>query len=115
MLVGLRIISILYDLFLASMLFYRPLSKINMKKKPLVALFFILIFHGELVFLFSESRIFLVSNLLLNILEYKLIASKFFDSSPKGKISWIPWFRTAPANKLRLVCKRIQKEDWRIG
>ena len=52
MLVGLRIISILYDLFLASMLFYRPLSKINMKKKPLVALFFILIFHGELVFLF---------------------------------------------------------------
>ena len=46
---------------------------------------------------------------------YKLIASKFFDSSPKGKISWIPWFRTAPANKLRLVCKRIQKEDWRIG
>ena len=49
MLVGLRIISILYDLFLASMLFYRPLSKINMKKKPLVALFFILIFHGELV------------------------------------------------------------------
>lgn len=40
MLVGLRIISILYDLFLASMLFYRPLSKINMKKKPLVALFF---------------------------------------------------------------------------
>lgn len=35
MLVGLRIISILYDLFLASILFYRPFSKINMKKKPL--------------------------------------------------------------------------------
>ena len=114
MLVGLRIISILYDLFLASILFYRPFSKINMKKKPLIALFFILIFHGELVFLFSESRVFLVSNLLLNILEYYLIGLNF-DSSPKGKISWIPWFRTAPANKLRLVCKRIQKEDWRIG
>lgn len=40
MLVGLRIISILYDLFLASILFYRPFSKINMKKKPLIALFF---------------------------------------------------------------------------
>ena len=88
MLVGLRIISILYDLFLASMLFYRPLSKINMKKKPLVALFFILIFHGELVFLFSESRIFLVSNLLLNILEYYLIGLNF-DYPIRQSSFWI--------------------------
>ena len=88
MLVGLRIISILYDLFLASMLFYRPLSKINMKKKSLVALFFILIFHGELVFLFSESRIFLVSNLLLNILEYYLIGLNF-DYPIRQSSFWI--------------------------
>ena len=84
MLVGLRIISILYDLFLASILFYRPFSKINMKKKPLIALFFILIFHGELVFLFSESRVFLVSNLLLNILESVSILIILFASLPFG-------------------------------
>lgn len=88
MLVGLRIISILYDLFLASILFYRPFSKINMKKKPLIALFFILIFHGELVFLFSESRIFLVSNLLLNILEYYLIGLNF-DYPIRQSSFWI--------------------------
>lgn len=88
MLVGLRIISILYDLFLASMLFYRPFSKINMKKKPLIALFFILIFHGELVFQFSESRIFLVSNLLLNILEYYLIGLNF-DYPIRQSSFWI--------------------------
>lgn len=40
MLVGLRIISILYDLFLASMLFYRPLSKINIKKEAFSSPFF---------------------------------------------------------------------------
>lgn len=88
MLVGLRIISILYDLFLASILFYRPFSKINMKKKPLIALFFILIFHGELVFLFSESRVFLVSNLLLNILEYFLIGLNF-DYPIRQSSFWI--------------------------
>ena len=88
MLVGLRIISILYDLFLASILFYRPFSKINMKKKPLIALFFILIFHGELVFLFSESRVFLVSNLLLNILEYYLIGLNF-DYPIRQSSFWI--------------------------
>lgn len=88
MLVGLRIISILYDLFLASILFYRPFSKINMKKKPLIALFFILIFHGGLVFLFSESRIFLVSNLLLNILEYYLIGLNF-DYPIRQSSFWI--------------------------
>ena len=88
MLVGLRIISILYDLFLASILFYRPFSKVNMKKKPLIALFFILIFHGELVFLFSESRVFLVSNLLLNILEYYLIGLNF-DYPIRQSSFWI--------------------------
>lgn len=88
MLVGLRIISILYDLFLASILFYRPFSKINMKKKPLIALFFILIFHGELVFLFSESRVFLVSNLLLKILEYYLIGLNF-DYPIRQSSFWI--------------------------
>lgn len=88
MLVGLRIISILYDLFLASILFYRPFSKINMKKKPLIALFFILIFHGGLVFLFSESRVFLVSNLLLNILEYYLIGL-YFDYPISQSSFWI--------------------------
>ena len=59
-----------------------------MKKKPLVALFFILIFHGELVFLFSESRIFLVSNLLLNILEYYLIGLNF-DYPIRQSSFWI--------------------------
>lgn len=59
-----------------------------MKKKPLIALFFILIFHGGLVFLFSESRIFLVSNLLLNILEYYLIGLNF-DYPIRQSSFWI--------------------------
>ena len=88
MLVGLRIISILYDLFLASILFYRPFSKINMKKKPLIALFFILIFHGGLVFLFSESRIFWSVISLLNILEYYLIGLNF-DYPIRQSSFWI--------------------------
>ena len=85
MLIGLRIISILFDLFLASVLFYGPISKSKHSKETLLVLCCCFLFHVALVFLFLESRVFLVSNLLLSILESSLVGLycgySFRDSS----------------------------------
>ena len=45
MLIGMRIISILFDLFLASVLFYRPISKSKHSKEILLVLCCFLLFH----------------------------------------------------------------------
>ncbi|ETD13972.1 hypothetical protein HMPREF1195_00291 [Streptococcus parasanguinis CC87K] len=85
MLIGLRIISILFDLFLASVLFYRPISKSKHSKETLLVLCCCFLFHVALVFLFLEGRVFLVSNLFLSIVESSLVGLyfgySFLDSS----------------------------------
>ena len=58
MLIGLRIISILFDLFLASVLFYGPISKSKHFKRDTFSPLLLLSFHVALVFLFLESRVF---------------------------------------------------------
>lgn len=88
MLIGLRIISILFDLFLASVLFYRPISKSKHSKETLLVLCCFLLFHVALVFLFLESRVFLVSNLLLSILESSLVGL-YFGYSFRDSSFWI--------------------------
>ena len=88
MLIGLRIISILFDLFLASVLFYRPISKSKQSKETLLVLCCCFLFHVALVFLFLESRVFLVSNLLLSILESSLVGL-YFGYSFRDSSFWI--------------------------
>ena len=88
MLIGLRIISILFDLFLASVLFYRPNSKSKHSKETLLVLCCCFLFHVALVFLFLESRVFLVSNLLLSILESSLVGL-YFGYSFRDSSFWI--------------------------
>lgn len=88
MLIGLRIISILFDLFLASVLFYRPISKSKHSKETLLVLCCCFLFHVALVFLFLESRVFLVSNLLLSIVESSLVGLYFGYSFPDSSF-WI--------------------------
>ena len=77
MLIGLRIISILFDLFLASVLFYRPNSKSKHSKETLLVLCCCFLLHVAFVFIFLESRVFLVSNLLLSIVESSLVGLSF--------------------------------------
>ena len=88
MLIGLRIISILFDLFLASILFYRPISKSKQSKETLLVLCCCFLFHVALVFLFLESRVFLVSNLLLSIVESSLVGL-YFGYSFRDSSFWI--------------------------
>ena len=88
MLIGLRIISILFDLFLASVLFYGPISKTKHSKETLLVLCCCFLFHVALVFLFLESRVFLVSNLLLSILESSLVGL-YFGYSFRDSSFWI--------------------------
>ena len=88
MLIGLRIISILFDLFLASVLFYRPISKSKQSKETLLVLCCCFLFHVALVFIFLESRVFLVSNLLLSILESSLVGL-YFGYSFRDSSFWI--------------------------
>ena len=88
MLIGLRIISILFDLFLASVLFYRPNSKSKHSKEKLLVLCCCFLFHVALVFIFLESRVFLVSNLLLSIVESSLVGL-YFDFSFRDSSFWI--------------------------
>lgn len=88
MLIGLRIISILFDLFLASVLFYRPNSKSKHSKETLLVLCCCFLFHVALVFLFLESRVFLVSNLLLSIVESSLVGL-YFGYSFRDSSFWI--------------------------
>lgn len=88
MLIGLRIISILFDLFLASVLFYRSISKSKHSKETLLVLCCCFLFHVALVFLFLESRVFLVSNLLLSILESSLVGL-YFGYSFRDSSFWI--------------------------
>lgn len=88
MLIGLRIISILFDLFLASVLFYRPISKSKHSKETLLVLCCCFLFHVALVFLFLESRVFLVSNLFLSIVESALVGL-YFDFSFRDSSFWI--------------------------
>lgn len=88
MLIGLRIISILFDLFLASVLFYRPISKSKHSKETLLVLCCCFLFHVALVFLFLESRVFLVSNLLLSIVESSLVGL-YFGYSFRDSSFWI--------------------------
>ena len=88
MLIGLRIISILFDLFLASVLFYRPISKSKHSKETLLVLCCCFLFNVALVFLFLESRVFLVSNLLLSILESSLVGL-YFGYSFRDSSFWI--------------------------
>ena len=88
MLIGLRIISILFDLFLASVLFYRPISKSKQSKETLLVLCCCFLFHVALVFLFLESRVFLVSNLLLSIVESSLVGL-YFGYSFRDSSFWI--------------------------
>ena len=88
MLIGLRIISILFDLFLASVLFYRPISKSKHSKETLLVLCCFFLFHVALVFLFLESRVFLVSNLFLSIVESSLVGL-YFGYSFRDSSFWI--------------------------
>ena len=88
MLIGLRIISILFDLFLASVLFYRPISKSKQSKETLLVLCCCFLFHVALVFIFLESRVFLVSNLLLSIVESSLVGL-YFGYSFRDSSFWI--------------------------
>lgn len=88
MLIVFRIISILFDLFLASVLFYRPISKSKHSKETLLVLCCCFLFHVALVFLFLESRVFLVSNLLLSILESSLVGL-YFGYSFRDSSFWI--------------------------
>ena len=88
MLIGLRIISILFDLFLASVLFYRPNSKSKHSKETLLVLCCFFLFHVALVFVFLESRVFLVSNLLLSIVESSLVGL-YFGYSFRDSSFWI--------------------------
>ena len=88
MLIGLRIISILFDLFLASVLFYRPISKSKHSKEKLLVLCCCFLFHVALVFLFLESRVFLVSNLFLSIVESSLVGL-YFGYSFRDSSFWI--------------------------
>ena len=88
MLIGLRIISILFDLFLASVLFYRPISKSKHSKETLLVLCCCFLLHVALVFLFLESRVFLVSNLLLSIVESSLVGL-YFGYSFRDSSFWI--------------------------
>ena len=88
MLIGLRIISILFDLFLASVLFYGPISKSKHSKETLLVLCCCFLFHVALVFLFLESRVFLVSNLFLSIVESALVGL-YFGYSFRDSSFWI--------------------------
>lgn len=88
MLIGLRIISILFDLFLASVLFYRPNSKSKHSKETLLVLCCFFLFHVALVFVFLESRVFLVSNLFLSMLESSLLGL-YFGYSFRDSSFWI--------------------------
>ena len=88
MLIGLRIISILFDLFLASVLFYRPISKSKHSKETLLVLCCCFLLHVAFVFVFLESRVFLVSNLLLNIVESSLVGL-YFGYSFRDSSFWI--------------------------
>ena len=88
MLIGLRIISILFDLFLASVLFYRPNSKSKHSKETLLVLCCCFLLHVAFVFIFLESRVFLVSNLLLSILESSLVGL-YFGYSFRDSSFWI--------------------------
>lgn len=88
MLIGLRIISILFDLFLASVLFYRPISKNKHSKETLLVLCCCFLFHVALVFVFLESRVFLVSNLFISMLESSLVGL-YFGYSFRDSSFWI--------------------------
>lgn len=88
MLIGLRIISILFDLFLATVLFYRPNSKSKHSKEILLVLCCFFLFHVALVFIFLESRVFLVSNLFLSIVESSLVGL-YFGYSFRDSSFWI--------------------------
>ena len=88
MLIGLRIISILFDLFLASVLFYRQNSKSKHSKETLLVLCCFFLFHVALVFIFLESRVFLVSNLFLSIVESSLVGL-YFGYSFRDSSFWI--------------------------
>ena len=88
MLIGLRIISILFDLFLASVLFYRPNSKSKHSKETLLVLCCCFLLHVAFVFIFLESRVFLVSNLLLSIVESSLVGL-YFGYSFRDSSFWI--------------------------
>ena len=88
MLIGLRIISILFDLFLASVLFYRPNSKSKHSKETLLLLCCCFLLHVAFVFIFLESRVFLVSNLLLSIVESSLVGL-YFGYSFRDSSFWI--------------------------
>ena len=88
MLIGLRIISILFDLFLATVLFYRPISKNKHSKETLLVLCCCFLFHVALVFIFLESRVFLVSNLFLSIVESFLVGL-YFGYSFRDSSFWI--------------------------
>ena len=88
MLIGLRIISILFDLFLASVLFFRPISKSKQSKETLLVLCCCFLFHVALMFIFLESRVFLVSNLLLSIVESSLVGL-YFGYSFRDSSFWI--------------------------
>ena len=88
MLIGLRIISIMFDLFLASVLFFRSISKSKQSKETLLLLCCCFLFHVALVFVFFESRVFLVSNLLISIVESSLVGL-YFGYSFRDSSFWI--------------------------
>lgn len=88
MLIGLRIISILFDLFLAIILFFRPISKSKQSKETLLLLCCCFLLHVAFVFIFLESRVFLVSNLLLSIVESSLVGL-YFGYSFRDSSFWI--------------------------
>ena len=78
----------MFDLFLASVLFYRPNSKSKHSKETLLVLCCFFLFHVALVFVFLESRVFLVSNLFLSMLESSLVGL-YFGYSFRDSSFWI--------------------------
>lgn len=88
MLVSLRIVSILFDLFLGIIFFYRPLSQKEKSRRICIFTSLLLFFHALLTILFSGANLFLVGNLILSIAEYYFLGL-YFGYAVQESSFWI--------------------------
>ena len=88
MLVSLRIMSILFDLFLGIIFFYRPLSQKEKSRRICIFTSLLLFFHSLLTILFSGANLFLVGNLILSIAEYYFLGL-YFGYAAQESSFWI--------------------------
>ncbi|WP_267247210.1 GHKL domain-containing protein [Streptococcus sp. Marseille-Q5986] len=88
MLVSLRIVSILFDLFLGVIFFYRPLSQKEKSRRICIFTSLLLFFHALLTILFSGANLFLVGNLILSIAEYYFLGL-YFGYAVQESSFWI--------------------------